>query len=82
MVTDEPDTPALRKYLQDHAFTAPVYHDTWREAGTAFQQDGTPYYFVVDSEGAVRFAYTQLERVPAEVAALQPGPVKVKTVTP
>jgi hypothetical protein len=82
IVTDEADSPELRKYLEDHSFTAPVYHDTRAEAGTAFQQDGWPYYFVVDAEGAVRFAYTQLERVPAEVAALQPGPVKVRTVTP
>jgi hypothetical protein len=82
VVTDEADSPELRKYLQNHTFTAPMYHDTWREAGTAFQQDGTPYYFVVDPEGAVRFQYTQLERVPAEVAALQPGPVKVRAVTP
>jgi hypothetical protein len=82
VVTDEADSPELRKYLQDHAFTTDVYHDTGHEAGTAFQQDGTPYYFVVDAGGVVRFAYTQLHRVPAEVAALQPGPVKVRTVTP
>lgn len=82
VVTDEADSPELRKYLQDHSFTAPVYHDTRAEAGTAFQQDGWPYYFVVDAEGAVRFAYTQLERVPAEVAALRPGPVKVRAATP
>ena len=82
VVTDEADSPELRKYLQDHAFTADVYHDSGREAGTAFQQDGTPYYFVVDADGVVRFTYTQLQRVPAEVAVLQPGPVKVRTVTP
>jgi len=82
VVTDEADSPELRRYLQDHAFTADVYHDTGHEAGTAFQQDGTPYYFVVDADGVVRFAYTQLQRVPAEVAVLQPGPVKVRTVTP
>lgn len=82
VVTDEADSPELRRYLQDHSFTAPVYHDTHAEAGTAFQQDGWPYYFVVDAEGAVRFAYTQLERVPAEVAALQPGQIQVKPATP
>ena len=82
VVTDEADSPELRKYLQDHSFTAPVYHDARAEAGTAFQQDGWPYYFVVDREGVVRFAYTQLERVAAEVAALQPGPVRVRPVTP
>lgn len=70
-VTDEPESPELRSFLSKRPFDVPLYHDVWRQAGSAFQNAGTPMYFVVDASGTTRFAYTDLKQVPAEVAVLQ-----------
>jgi hypothetical protein len=70
-VTDEPDSPELRTYLSKRPFDVPLYHDVWRQAGSAFQTAGTPMYFVVDASGTIRFAYTDLKQVPAEAVVLQ-----------
>lgn len=47
------------------------------EALRAFNAAGSPLYFVLDSSGAIRFEYTQLERVLAEAVTLVPEQVKV-----
>jgi len=70
-ITDERISDDLRRFLTEQKLTFPVYADAWREASRAFSQWGTPAYFVLDADGVVRFQYRDLDRVPAEVAALQ-----------
>ncbi len=70
-ITDERLSSDLRGFLAGQKLTFPVYSDAWREASRAFSQWGTPSYFVLDSDGVVRFEYRDLDRIPAEVAALQ-----------
>ncbi|HEX5970637.1 MAG TPA: redoxin domain-containing protein [Gemmatimonadaceae bacterium] len=58
-IVDEPTTsPALKAFLKDKQVTVPVYLDSWHEASRAFNQWGTPYYYVVDDAGRVRFDVT------------------------
>jgi peroxiredoxin len=70
-ITDERVSDDLQQFLAAQQLTFPVYGDAWREASRAFSQWGTPSYFVVDGDGVVRFQYRDLNRIPAEVAALQ-----------
>jgi len=70
-ITDERVSDDLQRFLVDQKLTFPVYADAWREASRAFSQWGTPSYFVLDADGLVRFEYRELDRVPAEVAALR-----------
>jgi peroxiredoxin len=70
-ITDERVSDDLRRFLTEQKLTFPVYGDAWREASRAFSQWGTPSYFVLDADGVVRFQYRDLDRIPAEVAALQ-----------
>jgi peroxiredoxin len=70
-ITDERVSDDLQRFLADQKLTFPVYADAWREASRAFSQWGTPSYFVLDSDGVVRFEYQALDRVPVEVAALR-----------
>jgi len=70
-ITDERVSDDLQRFLADQKLTFPVYADAWREASRAFSQWGTPSYFVLDADGVVRFEYRELDRVPAEVAALR-----------
>jgi peroxiredoxin len=70
-ITDERVSDDLQRFLAAQQLTFPVYGDAWREASRAFSQWGTPSYFVLDADGVVRFQYRDLDRVPAEVAALQ-----------
>ncbi|HEX6599749.1 MAG TPA: TlpA disulfide reductase family protein, partial [Gemmatimonadaceae bacterium] len=58
-IVDEPKpSPELRAFLKDKQVTVPVYLDSWHEASRAFNQWGTPYYYVVDAEGRIRFDVT------------------------
>jgi peroxiredoxin len=70
-ITDERVSDDLRRFLAEQKLSFPVYGDAWREASRAFSQWGTPSYFVLDADGLVRFEYRELDRVPAEVAALR-----------
>lgn len=70
-ITDERVSDDLQRFLADQKLTFPVYADAWREASRAFSQWGTPSYFVLDADGLMRFEYRELDRVPAEVAALR-----------
>lgn len=70
-ITDERVSDDLQRFLAERKLTFPVYADAWREASRAFSQWGTPSYFVLDADGLVRFEYRELDRVPAEVAALR-----------
>jgi hypothetical protein len=49
---------ALKAFLLEKHVTTPTYLDAWHEAGRAFNQWGTPDYYVVDSDGRIRFSST------------------------
>ena len=51
-------SPALRAFLREKHVTTPVYLDSRHEASLAFNQWGTPYFYVVDGEGRIRFDVT------------------------
>lgn len=58
-IVDEANpSPELRAFLREKHVTVPVYLDRWHEASRAFNQWGTPYYYVVDAEGRIRFDVT------------------------
>jgi len=51
-------SPELAAFLRDKKVSMPTYFDTRHEASRAFNQWGTPYYFVLDADGRVRFDVT------------------------
>jgi len=69
-ITGEAPSPALRAYVTSGKLDIPTYHDTWGEAGRAFQVFGTPQYFVVDGHGRIRFRYTTLEKALTQAVVL------------
>jgi peroxiredoxin len=48
-------SPVLHAFLYQKHVTMPTYLDAWHEASRAFNQWGTPYYYVLDPAGRVRF---------------------------
>lgn len=69
-ITPEQQGPALSTFLEAQSFDLPVFYDRNGDAVRAFQARGTPLFFVVDQSARIRFAYTRLEDVPRQVAAL------------
>jgi hypothetical protein len=66
-IVDEPGlSEGLKTFLRERRITTPVYFDSWHEAGRTFNQWGTPYFYVVDAEGHIRFDDTSS---PGEVLA-------------
>jgi thiol-disulfide isomerase/thioredoxin len=58
-ILDEPSSsPALQAFLREQHVTTPVYLDSHHAASRAFNQWGTPYFYVVDGEGRIRFDVT------------------------
>jgi thiol-disulfide isomerase/thioredoxin len=72
-IVDEPKASAeLQAFLKEKQVTVPVYLDSWHEASRAFNQWGTPYYYVVDAEGRIRFdVTTSVEEALARAEALR-----------
>jgi thiol-disulfide isomerase/thioredoxin len=58
IVEETNPSPELTSFLREKHVTVPVYLDRWHEASRAFNQWGTPYYYVVDAEGRIRFDVT------------------------
>ncbi|HVD04514.1 MAG TPA: redoxin domain-containing protein, partial [Gemmatimonadaceae bacterium] len=48
----------LKAFLTDKQVTVPTYLDAWHEASRAFNQWGTPNFYVLDADGRVRFDVT------------------------
>jgi len=48
----------LRAFLQEKRVAAPTYLDAGHESSRAFNQWGTPSYYVVDTDGRIRFGVT------------------------
>lgn len=72
-IVDEPTASnELKTFLQEKHVTTPTHLDTWHEASRAFNQWGTPSYYVVDTEGRIRFDVTNsADEVLARAEALR-----------
>jgi thiol-disulfide isomerase/thioredoxin len=72
-VVDEANSSAaLKQFLRDRKVTMPTYLDSWHEGSRAFNQWGTPDYYVIDADGRIRFAGTNsAETVLARAEALR-----------
>lgn len=58
-VTEDGPSEETRRWLAGKGFTFPVYHDVDGDAARAFENRGTPRYFVLDATGRIRSdAYT------------------------
>ena len=73
LVLAEPGaSPALAAFLAKSRVTGPVYFDARHEGSRAFNQWGTPNYFVLDGDGRVRFDVTSsADEVLARAEALR-----------
>lgn len=68
------DSPAeAEPYLQEGGWGIQVLFDTDGEAARALNSWGTPQYFVLDGAGRLRFAFSSLDALPRQVAALREG---------
>ncbi|MBA2671049.1 MAG: TlpA family protein disulfide reductase [Gemmatimonadetes bacterium] len=66
------DSPAdAESYLREGGWDMQVLFDTDGEAARALNSWGTPQYFVLDAAGRLRFAFSSLEDLPRQVAALR-----------
>ncbi|MDQ2891036.1 MAG: TlpA family protein disulfide reductase [Gemmatimonadota bacterium] len=58
-IVDEANSSSeLTAFLKEKRVAVPTYLDTWHEASRAFNQWGTPNYYVLDTDGRVRFDVT------------------------
>ena len=72
IVDDASSSPALKQLLRDNHITMPTYLDTWHDAGRAFNQWSTPDYYVIGTDGRIRFDGTNsAETVLARAEALR-----------
>ena len=70
IVAEQPPSEELDAFMQKKEFERRLYHDTRREASRAFNNWGSPTYFITDGSGRVRFEYTSLESAVRQVDAL------------
>jgi hypothetical protein len=68
-ITRNPPAEA-EEYLREGGWEIAVLYDTAGEAARALNSWGTPQYFVVDGSGRLRYAFSSLEALPRQVAAL------------
>jgi len=54
-VVEEAQSADLTNWLRDHDVSMPVYHDRAGETQRAFNQWGTPNYYVLDRQGRIAF---------------------------
>ncbi|MXX35828.1 MAG: TlpA family protein disulfide reductase [Gemmatimonadetes bacterium] len=71
ITVDDLPGPGMDEFIEARGVTYPVYYDLEREASNAFGVSAIPANFVLDSEGNVRFAYTEIEQVQIQLAALR-----------
>jgi peroxiredoxin len=69
-VTRDPPAEA-EEYLTEGGFEIDVLYDTDGEAARALNSWGTPQYFVLDGAGRLSFAFSSLDELPRQVAALR-----------
>jgi hypothetical protein len=71
VMTEEGPSAAFAADVRELGLAVPIHHDTRREAAHGFRSSGTPGYFVLDSEGRIRFEYTALADIPRQLAVLR-----------
>ena len=71
ITVDDLPGPGMDDFIEARGVTYPVYYDLEREASNAFGVSAIPANFVLDADGSVRFAYTEIEQVPIQLAALR-----------
>jgi thiol-disulfide isomerase/thioredoxin len=72
VIQEKPDAE-IRALFAERGLSLPVFHDSHRDAARAFEQYGTPQYFVLDETGRIRFEYTSLDALERQVAVLAPS---------
>jgi peroxiredoxin len=70
-VSVQSPSEGLRTFIQEEKVTVPLFYDTKREAGRAFNQWSTPVYFVLDETGLIRFANSSIDKVVTQAVAVQ-----------
>jgi thiol-disulfide isomerase/thioredoxin/uncharacterized small protein (DUF1192 family) len=70
-IIDESISAELEDFLAEKGLGVPVFYDAHGAARTAFNQWGTPQYFVLDRTGQIRFEYSSLPAVLRQVQVLQ-----------
>lgn len=69
-ITEEPPGERVARHFAEEEMGVRLYHDLDRRASAAFEQYGAPEYFVLDLDGRIRFADSDLDDVVAQVDAL------------
>ena len=70
VVMRDPPGPEALATVRSFGYDGTVYFDPGAELATALGSAGFPHYFVLDGDGAVRFAFTSLAELPRQVEAL------------
>ena len=66
----DPPGPEMDAFVEEHGISYPVYHDLVDSATDAFGVFAVQTNFVLNAEGSVRFARTELVDIPRQVEAL------------
>ena len=66
----DPPGPDMDAFIDEHGIDYPVYHDLVDSATDAFGVFAIQTNFVIDAEGRVRFARSELVDIPRQVEAL------------
>jgi thiol-disulfide isomerase/thioredoxin/tetratricopeptide (TPR) repeat protein len=71
VTTDDVPSSRMREFMQDKKMNYAVYYDLLHEASNAFGVVGIPAVFILDGNGRVRFALSELAQVPRQIDALK-----------
>ena len=67
---DDLPGPGMDEFIETRGLLYPVYYDLAREARDAFGVSAIPANFVLDANGSVRFAFSEITEVPLQLEAL------------
>ena len=67
---DDLPGPGMQEFIDTKGVSYPVYYDLAREARDALGVSAIPANFVLDAQGRVRFAYTEISEVALQLEAL------------
>lgn len=70
-VVEEAWSPALQHFVRDKDLRMPIYSDSKGNAWKAFNNWGTPQYYVLDQQGRIRFEGVAMFEAVAQVQALR-----------
>ena len=72
LITGEAPSADFENFIAERGASLSIYHDTRQEAALAFNQWGTPEYFVLDPTGRIRFVQHSIGPVLRQVTVLRP----------